>query len=94
MRLGEASRDAYDTQPTAAPTIVTAASASRRAALVALALPTLIWSYNWIVMKQALAYSGPFEFSALRYIGGSVVLFVVLMIRGEPLRPPRCCRPR
>jgi len=88
VRLGEASRDAYDTQPTAAPTIVTAASASRRAALVALALPTLIWSYNWIVMKQALAYSGPFEFSALRYIGGSVVLFVVLMIRGEPLRPP------
>jgi drug/metabolite transporter (DMT)-like permease len=68
--------------------IVTEVVASRRAALVALALPTLIWSYNWIVMKQALEYSGPFEFSALRYVGGSVVLFAVLMIRGESLRPP------
>jgi drug/metabolite transporter (DMT)-like permease len=68
--------------------IVTQAPASRRTALVALALLTLIWSYNWIVMKQALRYSGPFEFSALRYVFGSGVLFVVLLVRGESLRPP------
>jgi drug/metabolite transporter (DMT)-like permease len=68
--------------------IVTEVAASRRTALVALALLTLIWSYNWIVMKQALHYSGPFEFSALRYVFGSGVLFVALLVRGESLRPP------
>ncbi|MEO7758040.1 MAG: EamA family transporter [Dokdonella sp.] len=68
--------------------IVTEVPATRRSALVALALLTLIWSYNWIVMKQALHYSGPFEFSALRYVFGSGVLFVALLVRGESLRPP------
>ncbi|HEU4663026.1 MAG TPA: EamA family transporter [Dokdonella sp.] len=67
---------------------MTDVSSSRRPALVALALLTLIWSYNWIVMKQALRYSGPFEFSALRYVLGSGVLFAVLLLRGESLRPP------
>jgi len=61
---------------------------SRRPALVALAVLTLVWSYNWIVMKQALAYSGPFTFSALRYVFGTGVLFAVLLLRGESLRPP------
>jgi drug/metabolite transporter (DMT)-like permease len=59
-----------------------------RGALLALAALTLIWSYNWIVMKQALAYSGPFTFSALRYVGGTAVLFVLLLARREPLAPP------
>jgi drug/metabolite transporter (DMT)-like permease len=67
---------------------VNTSPSSRRPALVALALLTLIWSYNWIVMKQALRYSGPFEFSALRYVFGSVVLFAVLLLRRESLRPP------
>lgn len=62
--------------------------ASRRPALVALFLITLIWSYNWIVMKQVLRYSGPFEFSALRYALGTCVLFGVLVLRRESLRPP------
>ncbi|MHB1283654.1 MAG: DMT family transporter [Metallibacterium scheffleri] len=59
-----------------------------RGALLALAALTLIWSYNWIVMKQALAYSGPFTFSALRYVGGTAVLFVLLLARRESLAPP------
>lgn len=83
---------AYDTQPHAAVvrlrSIVTEVPTSRRTAFVGLALLTLIWSYNWIVMKQALRYSGPFEFSALRYVFGSIVLFVALLMRGESLRPP------
>jgi len=61
---------------------------TRKPALIALALLTLIWSYNWIIMKQALAYSGPFEFSALRYAFGTLVLFAALIVRGESLRPP------
>ncbi len=61
---------------------------ARHRALVALAIVSLIWSFNWIVMKQALQYSGPFEFSALRYAIGCVILFGILIVRGESLRPP------
>jgi drug/metabolite transporter (DMT)-like permease len=61
---------------------------SRRSAFVALALVTLIWSYNWIVMKQVLRYCGPFDFCVLRYALGCIVLFAVLVIRGQSLRPP------
>jgi drug/metabolite transporter (DMT)-like permease len=67
---------------------MTSPSTSPRPALVALVLLTAIWSYNWIVMKQALAYAGPFEFSALRYAFGTLVLFAALLLRGESLRPP------
>lgn len=61
---------------------------ARHRALIALAIVSLIWSFNWIVMKQALQYSGPFEFSALRYAIGCVILFGILIARGESLRPP------
>jgi len=57
-------------------------------ALIALAATVLIWSYSWIVMKQALHYAGPFEFVALRYALGTVVLGVVLVATRRPLRPP------
>ncbi len=67
---------------------MTPTSQSRRTPLIALALLTLIWSYNWVVMKQALRYAGPFEFSALRYVFGSAVLFLALLVRREALRPP------
>ena len=61
---------------------------ARRNAVLLLVLLSLIWSYNWIVMKQVLRYSGPFEFAALRYVLGTVVLFVALRWRGLSLRPP------
>ena len=67
---------------------MTPAVNSRRSALVALAALSLIWSYNWIVMKQALRYTGPFEFAALRSVFGTLVLFGVLLLRRESLRPP------
>lgn len=66
----------------------TPASPSRRNALVALILLTLIWSYNWIVMKQALRYCGPFEFTALRSVFGTVVVFALLMLRRASPAPP------
>ena len=67
---------------------MTSSAAPRRPALIALVVLSLIWSYNWIVMKQVLRYIGPFEFSALRYALGTVVLFGVLVLRRESLRPP------
>lgn len=71
-----------------APTVAMTDSASRRGALLALAVLTLVWSYNWVVMKQVLQYSGPFEFAAIRAVLATLVLFVVLLLRGETLRAP------
>jgi drug/metabolite transporter (DMT)-like permease len=62
-------------------------TASRRSALIALAILSLIWGFNWIVMKSVLIYVGPLTFSALRYVFGTAVLFLVLRLRGEALAP-------
>jgi drug/metabolite transporter (DMT)-like permease len=67
---------------------MSSSASSQRSALFALAFVSLIWSYNWIVMKQVQRYCGPFDFCLLRYALGCVVLFAVLMARGESLRPP------
>jgi drug/metabolite transporter (DMT)-like permease len=56
--------------------------------LLVLVVLSTIWSYNWIVMKQVLRYSGPFEFAAWRYALGTLVLFGALRLRGVSLRPP------
>ena len=61
---------------------------TRRKALIALIVLSVIWSYNWIVMKQVLRYSGPFEFAAVRFVFGSAVMFVALRVRGVSMRPP------
>lgn len=63
------------------------AAASRRSALIALAILSLIWSSNWIVMKAVLTLIGPLTFSALRYVAGTAVLFLALTLRGERLTP-------
>ncbi|MET0255254.1 MAG: DMT family transporter, partial [Luteibacter sp.] len=57
-------------------------------ALVALGATVLIWALSWIVMKLVLRYAGPFDFSALRYAIGAVLLFIVLAVMRRPLAPP------
>jgi drug/metabolite transporter (DMT)-like permease len=59
----------------------------RRNAILLLVLLSLIWSYNWIVMKQVLQHTGPVEFAAWRSALGTLVLFAVLAWR-RALRPP------
>ncbi|MEO7071693.1 MAG: EamA family transporter [Rhodanobacter sp.] len=61
---------------------------SRRGAVLALAVTVLIWAYSWVVMKQALAYAGPLDFAALRYLLGALVLFAAMLLSGRSLRPP------
>lgn len=63
-------------------------ASSRRGALLALTVLVLIWAYSWIVMKQVLRYAGPFDFAALRYLGGAAVLFMLLLLRRQSLKPP------
>ena len=62
-------------------------SRADRAAWIGLAILTLVWSLNWTVMKAAMQYAGPFTFSAQRYVLGTVVLFALLALRRDSLRP-------
>jgi drug/metabolite transporter (DMT)-like permease len=39
-------------------------------------------------MKQVLAHAGPFDFAALRYLLDATVLFAVLLVSRQSLRPP------
>ncbi|HET9836147.1 MAG TPA: EamA family transporter [Rhodanobacteraceae bacterium] len=68
--------------------MTSSARAPERAAWIALAVLTVVWSLNWTVMKSALDYSGPFTFSALRYVAATIVLFVLMALRRESLRMP------
>jgi drug/metabolite transporter (DMT)-like permease len=78
---------AYHTQPFVDAACMKSLVASQRSALAALAILSLIWGFNWIVMKSVLAFVGPLTFSAMRYVFGTAVLFVVLALRGESLQP-------
>ena len=64
------------------------ASSTQRGAVLALVGTILLWGYSWIVMKQVLAYAGPFDFAALRYLIGAAILFAALMLSRQSLRPP------
>ena len=67
---------------------MSAVSSPQRCAIFALTGTILLWAYSWIVMKQVLAHSGPFDFAALRYLMGAAILFAALMLSGQSLRPP------
>ncbi|MFI4888150.1 MAG: DMT family transporter, partial [Burkholderiales bacterium] len=60
---------------------------SRRAAYMALALLTVVWGLNWIVMKAALLHAHPLEFNVHRTWLATVVLFGVLVARGGRMWP-------
>ena len=55
-------------------------------AFLALMTLTIIWGYNWVVMKSALEYAGAFQFAALRTVIGTVCLFAVVIVMRKPLR--------
>ena len=59
----------------------------RQAAWIALLVLMIVWGLNWIVMKIALDFSGPFSFSALRYSVGTVIIFALFMFRRGEWRP-------
>ncbi|WP_431635212.1 DMT family transporter [Dyella sp. KULCS107] len=61
---------------------------SRRGAVAALLATLVLWAYSWVVMKQALAYAGPFDFAALRYLLGAGVLFLALAVTRQRIAPP------
>ncbi|MEO6927996.1 MAG: DMT family transporter [Casimicrobiaceae bacterium] len=54
--------------------------------MIALVILSLIWGYNWVVMKLAGNYAGPFDFAALRTVFGALSLFAALLWRRQSLR--------
>ena len=63
-------------------------SSPQRTAVLAMLVTIGLWAYSWVVMKQVLRYSGPFDFSAIRYLLGALVLFAALLVAKQSLRPP------
>ena len=61
------------------------ASGTPRLALLALVALSLIWGYNWVVMKQVIQYVDPFDFSAIRTVLGAATLFIVLLVLRKPM---------
>jgi len=60
---------------------------TRRAAYVALVALTLIWGFNWIVMKQALVHADALVFNVQRTWVAVAVLFGALVVRRGRLLP-------
>ena len=54
-------------------------------AFAALFILTIIWGYNWVVMKQAVQFASPFQFAAIRTFFGSIVLFILIYVTKRPL---------
>ncbi|NMG28568.1 DMT family transporter [Aromatoleum evansii] len=57
------------------------------AAAGVLVVLSIIWGYNYVVMKKVMRYVDPFDFSAMRTFFGALALFAVLALRRRPLRP-------
>ncbi|MGW8184350.1 MAG: DMT family transporter [Burkholderiales bacterium] len=57
-----------------------------RSGIAALILLSLIWGYTWVAMKEAVRFADPFDFSALRAMAGSFLLFGVMMCLKKPVR--------
>lgn len=55
-------------------------------AFIALFFLTLFWGYNWVVMKNALQFSGVFPFIALRTAGGALCLFLLMALLRRPFK--------
>jgi len=60
-----------------------------QAALASLGILTVIWGYNWVAMKLALHYAGPFVFAAMRTSLGGACLLLLLLLARKPFWPKR-----
>jgi drug/metabolite transporter (DMT)-like permease len=56
-----------------------------RSVLLLLGL-SLLWGYNWVVMKIGVSDSGPVAFAAIRVLGGAGLLFVTLLVMRRSFR--------
>ncbi len=66
---------------------MTKQQSTHRKAYLALVAVTLLWGYNWVIIKESLQYCDPFVFTALRVFCGSVILLTVLAWKRGSLVP-------
>jgi drug/metabolite transporter (DMT)-like permease len=59
----------------------------RRKAYLALAAVTILWGYNWVIMKESLQYCDPFVFTAMRIFAGSFILLLILAWKRRSIMP-------
>lgn len=57
-----------------------------RSGIAALVVLSLIWGYTWVAMKEAVRFADPLDFSALRAMAGSFLLFAAMMGLRKPVR--------
>src|SRR5690606_10180892 len=62
-------------------------SSNKFRAVVALLVLSVLWGYNWVVMKNALQDAGAFQFGALRTFLGAICLLGLILILRRPIRP-------
>lgn len=62
-------------------------ASSARRALLALCVLSLIWAYNWIMLKEGLQFADAFDFAALRTAPGALLLFAAMAWMKKPLAP-------
>lgn len=55
--------------------------------VLALAVMSAIWGYNWVVMKEGLRFCDPFVFAAIRILPAAICLFVILVWTKKDWRP-------
>lgn len=63
-------------------------SSAGRSGLILMLITILVWAGSWIAMKSVVPYIGPFDFAALRYLGGAAVLFAAALALRRPLGVP------
>lgn len=61
------------------------AAPGRHRAALALLLMSLIWGYNWVVMKQVVPLADPLDFSAIRTLLGALALFAAMAVLRRPM---------
>ncbi|MEI3614037.1 DMT family transporter [Pseudogracilibacillus sp. SO30301A] len=54
---------------------------------------TVLWGYGWVVMKEVLAYMGPFTFNAFRFGIGSLTLLAIVFILKLGVPPKKYWKP-
>ena len=55
-------------------------------AVAALIVLSMIWGYNWVVMKKVLHFVDPVDFTALRVLFGALSLFALMAFRRSSFR--------
>jgi drug/metabolite transporter (DMT)-like permease len=60
---------------------------SRRGAYAALGLLTILWGFNWMVMKYALMAAHPVVLNVHRTWLAAIIMFIILVVQRRPFWP-------